>query len=764
MTVTNPEFSPAVAPARPAARPDRVGLFARLPVSRKLLLASLGLGVPYLAAMGGLMYITNVNLQANRVQRTGQAMLVPASPLLQNVQLLRLSATNVLSGKAEFREPNIQQRQVVDARLAEIAAVAQTHGYATITAQVTRLQQGLDALDADVDAGGVTPQQIQTKYTALLREQVIPLFQTISDETKLALQNPASVQAAAAAQVANLAALTVPANMPAAGAIASGSIQVITRAGGPGKPLSEALQFEARTNYTTANQAMLSVLNGLKNTYKKFPELEGTLKPAADRLEAVAVPLFSSVESGLVNSKTVRVTPAQINEAIPNYAAALFASLDASINALGSVLVTQERASRTQLMAAVIVPLLTLLAVALLFRAVAGSILVPLRRLTGAARQLEQGEVGAQVPVTSTDELGQLAVAFNGASAQLKLNADRAEQERVEAQRLQSNIGEFLDVTMDIADGDLTKRGKVTEDVLGNVVDSINLMTDELASVLRRVQDTAASVTGGSRAMLGTTQVIEEGAQLTVAETQRVAEQVAQITESIRVMAVNAQRSAETARQALSASQQGQEAVTGTLEGMQNIRREVQGVAKRIKNLGDRSLEIQEIVDTISQIARQTNLLALNASIEAAGAGEAGGRFSIVADEVRKLADTSSQATGRIAGLIKNVQAEIQDVIASVEDGTREVEQGYRVAGTAGERLREIGTLTQTSAQLAETIASSSQAQVSGIEQVGGAVQQIAQIAEGSAEQVTQGRETATQLQSLAQQLDGSLARFRLPS
>ena len=72
---------------------------------------------------------------------------------------------------------------------------------------------------------------------------------------------------------------------------------------------------------------------------------------------------------------------------------------------------------------------------------------------------------------------------LDGAKAYV-LNADRAEQERVEAQRLQSNIGEFLDVTMVIADGDLTKRGKVTEDVLGNVVDSINLMTDELASVL----------------------------------------------------------------------------------------------------------------------------------------------------------------------------------------------------------------------------------------------------------------------------------------
>ena len=241
-------------------------------------------------------------------------------------------------------------------------------------------------------------------------------------------------------------------------------------------------------------------------------------------------------------------------------------------------------------------------------------------------------------------------------------------------------------------------------------------------------------------------------------------EQAAEVTQAIRLMAQNAQSSAQTAQQALLASQQGQEAVEGTLSGMQNIRREVQGVAKRIKGLGDRSLEIQDIVDTITQITRQTHLLALNASIEAAGAGEAGGRFSIVADEVRKLADTSAQATGRIATLIKNVQAEIQDVITSVEDGTREVEQGYRVAGSAGERLRELGVLATQAAQFAELIADSTQSQVRSIEQMGGAVGQIASIAQESQGSVTRGRTAAEQLEKLSQDLGESLSRFRLPA
>ncbi|WP_293911998.1 methyl-accepting chemotaxis protein, partial [Deinococcus sp.] len=246
--------------------------------------------------------------------------------------------------------------------------------------------------------------------------------------------------------------------------------------------------------------------------------------------------------------------------------------------------------------------------------------------------------------------------------------------------------------------------------------------------------------------------------------TRRVAAQVQGVITGMREMNTAAQQSAEVARQSLAASQQGREAVLGTLDGMQNIRREVQGVARRIKTLGERSLEIQEIVDTISRLSRQTNLLALNASIEAAGAGTAGTRFAIVADEVRKLADSSAEATGRIASLIRTVQLEISEVVTSVEDGTREVEQGYKVASMAGERLGELGRLSAEAAQFAQAISAATGQQVSSIEQMGSAVSQIGEVAEQSRLSVQQGREAAERLLPLTRQLDDSLARFQLPT
>lgn len=327
---------------------------------------------------------------------------------------------------------------------------------------------------------------------------------------------------------------------------------------------------------------------------------------------------------------------------------------------------------------------------------------------------------------------------------------------------MQADIGSFLNVAMDIAGGNFTRRGKVSEDVLGNVVDAINLMVEEIGLVLTEFTDTANSVRSGSGEMLLTTEAIAAGAQQQSAEAQRARNQVVQVTGAIQQMARDAEASASAAQRTLSVSEQGQRAVEDTLGGMQNIRREVQGIAKRVKTLGERSLEISEIVETISQISSQTNLLALNAAIEAAGAGEAGQRFSVIADEVRKLAENTSLATGRVDGLIKRIQEEVQEVNIGVEGGTREVEAGYRVANEAGERLKEVSEIVRQAVGFAQSISQATETQVLSVTEIGSSVQSMATLSESSRDRVVQGCEAAENLQELAERLTESLVRFRL--
>jgi methyl-accepting chemotaxis protein len=395
----------------------------------------------------------------------------------------------------------------------------------------------------------------------------------------------------------------------------------------------------------------------------------------------------------------------------------------------------------------------------------AGRLVRPIEGLVRIARRVGEGDLTQLAPVTSSDEIGVLARTFNDAIVRLRrlvLTEEDRDRERRQREELQANISRFLRVTTEIAQGDLTLRGEVTADVLGSAVDSINVMVEEIAEVLVGVRQAADTVNDEVRELLEAADRMVAGTQAQTTEAQRVGTDVAEVTQSVRDVSRTAEASAGAARQTLAAADQGRAAVTDTLGGMQRIRVEVQGISRRIKGLGDRSLEISEIVDTISGIASQTNLLALNAAIEAAGAGEEGARFGVVADEVRRLAESSARAAQRIASLIKRVQADIQEAVAAMETGTREVETGFQVAQQAGERLREISTLSQVSAELAQQISATAQVQVAGVDRVAQGVVSISATADGTARTVSEGRGIADRLGRLARELTERLARFRL--
>ena len=220
----------------------------------------------------------------------------------------------------------------------------------------------------------------------------------------------------------------------------------------------------------------------------------------------------------------------------------------------------------------------------------------------------------------------------------------------------------------------------------------------------------------------------------------------------------------------------GKAKVDAAIAVMKNIAEQVSSSAKVIGELGKRSNEIGEIVETISGIAGQTNLLALNAAIEAARAGEHGRGFAVVSEEVRKLAEQSGEASDKIAKLIATVQADTTSAVDSIELGNQSVKEGIQSVAATGEAFVGIETqATKLNTNVAKSLENIVAVDASNKE-ILSAVEHVKEIATRSNENATSvsaatQEQTATMqeitdasktLAELANDMQGEVAQFKL--
>ncbi|MDH2917801.1 MAG: methyl-accepting chemotaxis protein [Sideroxydans sp.] len=337
-----------------------------------------------------------------------------------------------------------------------------------------------------------------------------------------------------------------------------------------------------------------------------------------------------------------------------------------------------------------------------------------------------------------------------------------AARERTINQTNQNAILLLMNELSDLADGDLTVKATVGEQITGAIADSVNYTAEELRKLVAGITNAALRMGQATQQADNISKDLLLAGQKQAHEIQDTEEAVQLMAKSIAEVDSSATKATRVGNQTLAASEQGALAVRNAIAGMDSIREQIQETAKRIKRLGESSQEIGEIVDLISDITEQTNVLALNAAIQAASAGEAGRGFSVVAEEVQRLAERSAEATKQIGALVKTIQSDTYDAVAAMETSTVGVVDGAKLADAAGQSLQEIQLVSKELAALINSISVTTQVQTDMVSEVSSSMRDILTITGQTTEGTRQTAVSVAQLNTLASELSASVAGFKV--
>ena len=408
----------------------------------------------------------------------------------------------------------------------------------------------------------------------------------------------------------------------------------------------------------------------------------------------------------------------------------------------------------------------TVLAVALTFLIVIVTgwlvnltISTPLRRLASLTRRIGRGDTSARAKIVGRDEINLVATSMNNMLDNIVRLIQDAQAQR---DNLQTQVEKLVSEVSGVGEGDLRVQAEVTADALGVLADSFNYMVEELGSLVVRVKMVAHEVENS------TTMTYERMSQLVeVADTQinqitGAAVEVERMADSSRQVAERAQVLYGVAREARQTAESGRGAVLQTVEGMGRIHEYVQDTSSKVQTLGDRSREINNIVEVIANIAHQTNRLALDAAIQAAMAGENGKGFGAVAADIRRLAERAKDQASSIARIVRGVREDIGAVAVSMRDTERETSTGAELAQEAGTSLESIFGVVERQASEIEAINRMAAQQLQSSSAVVQIMQAVSDSTQHSSTNTRDAAENMERLARLAEQLLASVEAFKL--
>jgi methyl-accepting chemotaxis protein len=274
-----------------------------------------------------------------------------------------------------------------------------------------------------------------------------------------------------------------------------------------------------------------------------------------------------------------------------------------------------------------------------------------------------------------------------------------------------------------------------------------------IAQAAQRAEDIAHHLASTSEHLLTRIDETTRGTGNQRMRIQETATAVEQMNASVLEVARNASDAARNAENARERAVLGQKVADESITAIMSVREQARKMNDSLHELGDQAQGVGRIINIITDIADQTNLLALNAAIEAARAGEAGRGFAVVADEVRKLAEKTMDATREVHSAISGIQDGTRLNISLIDAAGRDVEQGAELVKNAGEALREIVSVSVSTADMVRSIATAAEEQSAASEEITSTVDDVNAIASETSRTMDELSETSREVAQVAMEL-----------
>lgn len=332
---------------------------------------------------------------------------------------------------------------------------------------------------------------------------------------------------------------------------------------------------------------------------------------------------------------------------------------------------------------------------------------------------------------------------------------------------LTRNITQSLNKAAQIAEevsaGNLSTKVEVTSnDEIGQLVAVFKKMTENLNSLIFKVQQSGIQITSATTQMATSRKDLEATLTRQIASTNEVTATAQEIANTSEELVKTMEKITDSAQKTANQASQGQNQLMKMEQSMRQLVNATTAISSKLGVMSEKAHNINSVVLTITKVADQTNLLSLNAAIEAEKAGEYGAGFAVVAREIRRLADQTAVATLEIEQMVKEMQSAVSIGVMEMDKFNKEVSDRVEDVGTISHQIAEVIEQVQSITPQFELVSQRMEEQAGSAQHIREAMEKLSEGSSQTADSLHDTNLVLERLDNASQGLQNEISVFKV--